>query len=187
MTIRSIMELITESNALFPDNNIGDITPAELRQFLKDFLDTVSPAYGAIQMLTESFTLNPTTYTKLAPFDNVIVATAGYFTANVVNGEVTRGLGSVPGSTLLFTINGFVTGSNGNDITVRLFKNGAQTPWVITVNAFGAANPVGFNIAAFDYTDVDATYDIRAIAPNGSYTFSEVSIIAQAQPVRSFV
>jgi len=43
---KSINELMAEANANFPDNTSGLISPADLRNFVLDFLEAMSPAYG---------------------------------------------------------------------------------------------------------------------------------------------
>ena len=50
MTRKTMVELIAEIGTLFADNTSGAITPAKLRQFCTDFVDTMTPAYGALQI-----------------------------------------------------------------------------------------------------------------------------------------
>lgn len=187
MTIKSINELLAQANSTIPDNTAGLVDPVDVRQMFLDLLDTVSPAYGVISLASQAVALNTSAPVRIAPFSTVAGVTAGLFDANLTNGTVTRTLNGVAGSTVQIIASGQVVGSNNSDITIRLFKNGVATPFVATVNAFGANNPAGFNIAGLDYADVDATYDLRALAPNGTYTFSNIVFLLQAQPVRSFV
>jgi hypothetical protein len=116
-----------------------------------------------------------------------VAATAGLFTNNLTVGATTRTLNGVAGSTVQLIATGDIAGPNGNEVTVTLYKNGTPTLFKQTVTTSGAANRIGFNIIGFDYTMVDATYDLRASAPAGTFTFNDVAIIAQSQPVRSFV
>lgn len=187
MTIRSILELLAEADANLPDNTTGQISPADVRTLIKDFLDTVSPAYGVISATSsvEALTATPAV---ISPFTAILAATAGYFTANLTNGSVTRPLNGIAGASVRLTANGDVAGANNTAVTVTLYKNGAATPFKTTVATRGAANPVSFNIAGLTYNDTDAVYDLRAATDtNGSYTFSNVLLLCEDVPVRSFV
>lgn len=187
MTIRSILELLAQADATIEDNVVGAISPADVRNLIKDFLDTMSPAYGVISCTSsvEALTATPAV---IAPFSAILAATAGYFTANLTNGSVTRALGGVAGASVRQTINGDVAGGNNTAVTVMLYRNGAATGFQTTVACRGAANPVSFNIAGLTYQDTDSVFDVRAITDtNGSYTFSNVVLLCEDVPVRSFV
>ena len=49
MPRKSIVELIAQAAASFPDNATGAITPALLRAMIEDFLHAIAPAYGVCQ------------------------------------------------------------------------------------------------------------------------------------------
>jgi hypothetical protein len=187
MTIKSINELLAQADATLPDNTLGEISAADVRTIIKDFLDTMSPGYGALRLATQTLTLAPTPPVVIAPMTQSVAATAGLFTNNLTNGSTTRTLNGVTGSTVQLIATGDIAGGNGNEVTITLYKNGTPTLFKQTVTTSGAANRIGFNIIGFDYTMVDATYDLRAAAPAGSFTFNDVAILAQSQPVRSFV
>ena len=51
MARKTITALYEQATADFADNISGYITPAKLRQFCLDFLDTVRPSYGAINLV----------------------------------------------------------------------------------------------------------------------------------------
>jgi hypothetical protein len=188
VTVKSIAELLAQADASFPDNTTGFITPGALRTFVKDFLDSIAPAYGAMQLTTAVDIVATTTPQVIAPYDSVIAATAGFYTPNLVAGTITRTLNGVAGSTSLFTVSGFLSGPNNADAIIRLYKNGAPTPFFVGASSSGAANTTAFNLAGFDYTTVDAVYDLRVSTPSGTPTFTidELSIIIQMNPVRSF-
>jgi hypothetical protein len=187
MTIRSILELLAQADATLEDNTTGNITPADVRNLIKDFLDTMSPAYGVITCTSsvEALTATPAV---ISPFTSILAATVGYFTANLTAGSVTRALNGIAGASVRFTLNGDVAGANNTAVTISIYKNGAPTGFQTTVATRGAANPVSFNIAGLTYNDTDAVYDVRAITDtNGSYTFSNVVLLCEDVPVRSFV
>jgi hypothetical protein len=186
MTIRSILELLAQADATIEDNTTQQISAADVRNLFKDFLDTMSPAYGAIQCTSVAETLGATPQ-LIAPFTSQAAVTAGYFTSNLTNGSVTRS-SAVAGITDFIIASGSVAGGNNNNVVVEIFKGGVATGYKASVTCAGAGDAQAFNIAGITYTAAGtATYDIRATGPAGSYTFTDVSIIAQAQPVRSFV
>ena len=186
MTIKSILELLAQADATLPDNTAQEISAADVRDMVKNIVDTMSPGYGVARLTTGAITLGPTP-TKITPFTSSEV-TPGYFTANAANGELTRALNGVAGSTVQTLVSGQIAGGNGNEVTVTLYLNGNPTAFRQTVSTSGAANRVAFNIAALSYVaGTDGVFDVRASAPAGTYTFEDFVFIAQAQPVRSFV
>lgn len=189
MTIKSIVELLAQADTALADNTTGDITASDVRTLIKDFLDTMSPAYGAITLTSQVFTLTATPQT-LAPFASVVAATAGYYTANLVPGNVTRlvASASLAGATDFIIVDGNVEGPNGDSVTVQLYKNGSAMPFTTTVSTTGAGEPIGFNLVALSFTAApgDAVYEVRVSGDAGVKTFSNTVFVCQAQPVRSF-
>lgn len=186
MTIRSIIDLLAQADSTLPDNSTQLITAAVVRNIIKDFLDTVSPAYGAIRCSSTVETLAGATPITLAPFTTTDAATVGYYTANLTNGSVTRTLNAT-GVTDFILASGSVDGPNNDLVTVSLFRDGAATGYSATVVLGGVGNPAAFNIAALLYSTTAPVYTLVATGPAGSKTFTNLSIVAQAQPVRSFV
>ena len=186
MTAKSMLELLAQADATLPDNTTQEITAADVRNMIKDFIDSVTPGYGVVQIVSQALTLNATTPTPLAPASSTNT-TPTIFAASAAQGSVQRTLNGVAGSTIQIIASGDISGNNGNEVTVRLFQDGNPTNFVQTVSTTGAANNNGFNIAAIVYVANDAVFDLRAVAPAGTYTFRNVSLVAQAQPVRSFV
>lgn len=187
MSIKSILELLAQADANLPDNNTQLITAADVRDLIKDFLDTMSPGYGAIRLTSQVLALSAVPV-SIKPFVTDVVATAGYFTNNLTNGSVTR-LGAALGGTLDFVIiSGSVSGGNNNNVTVDLYRNGVATGYRCSVTCSGAGDRVGFNLAAITSIEAaDSVYDLRAVAPAGNYTFTDMVLVAQAQPRRTFV
>ena len=59
MTIKSMLQLLEQADASLPDNSTQEITPADVRVMIKDFIDSVTPAYGTMQLASLSKTLKP--------------------------------------------------------------------------------------------------------------------------------
>lgn len=186
MTIKSCLELLAQADATIQDNTTGDITAAEVRQLFKDIIDTFSPAYGVITCTSSVETLTATP-AVLAPFTSIINATSGYYTANLTNGSVTRLRQGAAGCTDFIICDGQVEGPNNDLVTIQVFKNGAPTPYEVSVTTQGVGRPVGFNIAGITYSDNDPVFDVRVSGDAGNKTFTDVTLLVQAQAVRSFV
>lgn len=191
MTISSVLAMKLRALTDFADNHTGLITPQKLREFLTDLLDTISPAYGIIRLTSQVLSLSGT-QTPIAPFVNNHTQSAGYFTNNLLNGTVTRTLGAVQGSRTLIVASGEVSGPNGREVTVRLFKNGVPTDFSSTVTTTGSANVQSMTLSGFDFflnPPADVTYDLRASSPGAAanITFTNWTFVVQAQTVRDFV
>ena len=192
MTIKSMLQLLAQADTDLPDNSTQDITPADVRVLIKDFIDSVTPAYGTLQLATLTKTLNATP-SKIAPFGSSFGATPGYYTTNVTDGTVTRlvGTGGVAGASDVVIISGAVSGANNARVVVRLYKNGNATAYQTSVTCSGAGDNLGFSLVGITYTDAgegDAIYELRASSSNaGTFVFADMSVVVQAQPVRSYV
>lgn len=188
MPRKSCAELLQAVNQYIVDNDVGDITPGELRNILLDTIETFTPAYGAIQKTGPSVIALTGTPTLIGAYDVNVAENAPEFVVDLVGGSVTRQLNNVAGATVQVIASGFFFGQNGVDVTVRVYKNGQPTPYFATVNSFGNNNPVGFNIAGLTYDSADAEFDLRASASNnGNFTFREVFLLCTNVPVRSYV
>lgn len=186
MTIRSVVQLLAQADITIEDNASGSISAADVRNMIKDFLDTINPAYGVIvcTSVVEPLTAAPQV---LAPFTSAPQLSVGYFTANLTNGSVTRTLGALAGATVRVTINGDVEGANNAGVTVELFVNGVATGFKTTVSTRGATNPVSCNIAGVVYNAVNATLDVRATTDTaGNFTFLNVVLLCENVPVSTY-
>jgi hypothetical protein len=185
MTQKSTNELLAQAAATLPDNTTQDISAADVRQMFVDFIDTVAPAYGAIQLVSQAIVTSATP-AVLAPFTTQVIAQPGYST-NLTNGTVTRELLGVAGGTDQIYCSGSVEGNNNSVVTVTLYRNGAPLAFKSTATCRGAGNLVSFSLTGITYTDVDGVYDVRVTGDTGTHTFHDVNFIVQRQPVRSFV
>ena len=191
MTISSVLAMRLRALTDFADNHTGAITPQKLREFLIDFLDTISPAYGIIRLSSQVLSLSNTPVV-IAPFVNNFTQSAGYFLNNLGAGSIARTLGGVQGSRTLIVASGEVSGPNGREVTVRLYKNGVPTDFSSTVTTTGSANVQSMTLSGFDFflnPPPDVVYDLRASSPGAAanITFTNWTFVVQAQTVRDFV
>lgn len=188
MARKSVNELLAQADATIQDNATGDISAAEVRNIIKDFIDTMAPSYGVISCTSSVETIPGGTPQVIAPFTATLqAAPITEWSANLTNGSVTRALNGVAGNTSRVTVDGDVEGPNNNLVEVRLYKNGAYTGFSVSVTTGGAGRPFGFNFIGIIYNDTNATFDVRAVGDAGTYTFSNVDLICENVPVRSFV
>lgn len=190
MTIKSVTQLQTQADTTIEDNTTGAISASDVRNMIKDFLDSFSPAYGAINLVGPSSKAVTTTPTLLSPFSSSLAQTTGHYVNSVANGKVTRSIAAagLAGATDFIIAQGSVAGPNNNNVVIELYKNGAPTGFKTSVTCSGASDFQGFNLAAIVYTaSVDAAYDLYISGPAANHDFKDVTLLVQAQPVRSYV
>jgi hypothetical protein len=189
----SIVELLAQADATLPDNTTQLIDPADVRDMIKNFLTTMAPAYGGINIPATPgvvVALNTTTPVVIAPFASVVAA-SGEMTANAAAGQVTQQIAAVgnTGASARVTFTADVVGANNADVTFTLYKNGVATPFRDSVTCGGAGNFGALTFGALVYTGgVDAVFEIRATTTNaGNYTISNALLLVENVPVNSFV
>jgi hypothetical protein len=188
MTIKSIEQLLAQADATLADNVTGDISASDVRTLIKDFLDTIGPGYGVLNLTTLSKACTATA-SVITPWTAVEEQTAGYYNISVANGQVTRLVttAGLVGATDFIVATGSVNGPNNSQLTLELYKNGAPTGIKQSVTCAGTSDNVGFNLTGLEYTTVDAVYELRASSvPNGNHNFSTVQLLCQSQAVRAF-
>jgi len=186
MARTSIQSLITEATTDFADNTTQLITPAKLRTWAQNFLDTMAPAYGAIRLTGPTGIALSAVAAIVAPF-TTITAQSAEMVCNLVNGTVQRVLGTVPGATVRLSVNGTVAGANNALVTLALYNNAVLTPFSVTVICGGVSTPVSFDFTGFSYDTVSTTWDVRATSTNaGSFNFSNCIILCENVPVNAF-
>jgi len=183
MARKSIAELVAQATADFPDNVTSLITPAKLRQFVLDFLATMSPGYGYITLVgptTQTFGLTA----ALTVFSAAADADPSQTTSTVPASTVARAEKGM--SCINFSLD--FEAANGRNVSFTVFKNNVATPWRITGNGGGAGNAISVALTAMDYNSTPATYKVMATADiNGVSTIMTNGVfIVQLVPVRVF-
>lgn len=172
MTRKFNSDLRAEIGTLFPDNAIGAITPAVLRQFATDLIDSLRPTstyYSRTGVpLPVALTTTPQ---KLIIFDEV------------ANGETTELEGTIVGNAVTVNnSNGLlemeadleVEGAGSRELTLHLYKNGLATGQTVTANLEGANSPVVIPAQAKDIPlAVNDFFEIWAsVDSNDTVTFN---------------
>ena len=191
MTVRSMNEMVTQINTLLANNVTQLITPASVRSVLTDFVDSLRPGYGGLNLVTSSVNVPTTPPLTLAPFTSIMAATAGVYSASAANGQIQRLIGTagLQGATDFLIVSGAVAGPNNDVVSIELFKNGVATGYKVYAACQGSAQPMGFGFSALTYTagPGDALYELRVNGNSaGNKDFTNVTFLCQTQPVNSY-
>ncbi len=183
MPRKTMTELLAEITSSFPDNTSGAITPAILRAFLNDFVETMTPAYGGLQILTNTVK-NFGLANSLLDWSSTIVAQSPEFITNPSTGDIVRTAGP---STNRIIVNADVTLAANREITATLYKNGQPTTWRGSASGSGTGRPSVLSFEALDYSDVQAQYQIfcSCDAAGTAVTFANATFLVSVVPVRS--
>ena len=187
MARRSMVELHDEAQTAFADNTTGAITPTILRSFVTDFVDTMAPAYGAIDITTPQVKALTTTNQILNNYTD-IAATAGTFTTTPASGNVTQVLNGRPGCSTRFTFSCDVQGANNADVTFTIYINGNPTTFAVTTTITGATNFSAVSLTGLVYQTLDTVVSVfvRSSAA-GNFTINNALLLCEYVPVNSYV
>lgn len=184
MVRRTILELLTAADNTLPDNSTGEISPADVRDLIKDFLDTMAPAYAALSIssaIAQAVTVSDT----VMVFSAVRVAQAPEWTAAVPASTITN---SAPNVTRV-TFNVDILAATNRTLTFTLYANGVATPWTVSNQGDGTGNPQAVSMTAIHDGSADAstvyTMRVRADA-NASPSFENAVFVCENLPRRGF-
>ena len=183
MTRKTINELYAQVAASFPDNSSGLITPALLRAFCQDFLDTVRPSYGAMS-LTTPLVKAVTTVNSSFAWEAVIAAQAPDYTCSLPGGIITRSGGPASGRISL-TIDAIAP--NNTILTFTLFIDGVATPWATSNTSTSATDVQSYAFMAINYSaNLAPTYQIQVKSnASGNITLQNAVFVVENVPVNT--
>lgn len=184
MTRRTVQELVNQANASLPDNTAEAISPADVRNMVIDFLDTITPMYGGLAVSSRAF--NVTTTPQPVTFDSVLSSFPPEWEVNAAAGTISRKLNAVAAMTSKIWITGVFEGPQGNELTLQLEKNGQLLNRKTEETSEGPTKSVGFALNMLDYGSTDAVYRLMISTPSGSasFTLKDVQMIGENVPVR---
>ena len=184
---KTIAELKTQADTSFPDNSVGAITPALLRNMFNDFLDTTAPVIGAVIAGYGGIKINvsragtiPTggTWAPITNYNAAAPAVSINATTNLTNGTVTIGRTG----TYVIVINvsvDFDESNNGRVFFARIFdtSSGGQLgeSVEIAVGRNSAGVLINFVLPA-DVTPSMVGHPIRVELGNADTAFTTVFI-----------
>jgi len=184
MTRRTIVELIAQANSTLPDNVTGLIDPADVRNMILDFLDTVRPSYAVIQIGSVGQSKAVTTIYSTFTWSTTYIAQAPDWTTSLASGTLQRSGG--PATTRL-TFNIDVVAPNNSITTFGLFVNGVETPWAVSNTSTSSTDRQSYAMSAVVY-DTSATiqYQIQVKSTvAGNIVLSNASLVAENVPVNT--
>lgn len=180
---KPMSELRADAELKFPDNTTGEISPADLRSWALDFLDSMTPGYGILTLDTpgamQTFTTTPSIVTA---YDTPFLATEP-FTADPATGIFTA-VGSVVAD---LSVNASVQFAQGRELLLKLYKNGTAVPYAVESNGEGLGSPINMFASGIVEVAPGDTLDVRGSMDGGAgtdVTFAELVFIARAVPLR---
>lgn len=185
MARKSIVELNTDAATKLPDNTNQEIGPEDVRQMFQDFLDTMAPSYGGLQISTrvQAVTTTPTPMV----FMTSIISLPPQWVVDPAAGTLSRSLAGVAKLNSRFTVCGTVTGPSGADLKISLYDHTTELAWIQIVACRGTGNRCGFAFTALDAMEADASYTLKISSSNqNNYTFENVLFVGENVAIRDF-
>lgn len=167
MPRKSILALLEQADATIEDNTTGAISAADVRNLIKDVIDTFAPGYGIVS--SESLNMAALGVTPRAiPFTTTLAATAEY-TVVLASGSITRLAQGLPSTVSRVSFYADVAAPAGDEMVFSLFRDGIDIPGGITVSGQGIGNRVqaAFSVGTSAEDALDHVYDIRASKVTG--------------------
>jgi hypothetical protein len=183
MPRKSVTELELQADTTLEDNVTKNISAADVRTLIKDFLNAFRPAYGTLT-LTGAPVINLGLTPVKAQWNNAQDSDINQTSSSAATGRITRTDRGT--SEITFTMDFECT--QGRLVSFTLYKNGAATPWRVTATGAGSGKPVGVAFSAIDYADPAAYYEIFAECDTASTatTMSNGSCVLKVAPVNSY-
>ena len=183
MTRKTIVELINQANATLPDNTPGLIAPADVRNMILDFLDTVRPSSAAISIGSGSSKAVTTAYSTFT-WSNTIAAQAPDWTVSLASGTCQRSGGP---ATTRITFTADVVAPNNSITTFALFVNGVDSGFAVSNTSTSSTDAQSFSLSAIVYnTDPTILYQIQVKSTtSGNIVISNAVMICENVPVNT--
>jgi hypothetical protein len=171
----TIAQLVAQANATLNDNTAQEISPADVRDMVKNFLSTVRVSIATMRRDTNlvlSLSPSPIVFKpwSVNPYNDPPETAA-----DLVAGTITKQVAALGNATAMDRITFYigVAGTSGAEVTFQLFKNGVAQDILARVSTTGAANVVTATLSGVLVHTDDAVYDVRVNATNtANYTFS---------------
>jgi hypothetical protein len=185
MPRRTISDLLAQANTTLPDNILQEITAADVRDMIKDVIDTFKPGFGAVgNPLTTLVALGITPV--VIPYTQLLAVTAEY-TAVIASGTVRRNALGLPTVNDRITFFADVACPDGNEVVFSLYRDGLQVPGGMTVSGRGLGNIAAGSFSILSGTAIvgDPVYEVRAAKISGgadNVELSNVRLILEVIP-----
>jgi hypothetical protein len=168
MTRKTMVALLAQADATIEDNVAGNISASDVRAMFKDFIDTMTPGFGAVGRATQTLvTLGPTQ--QVVTYDTLLAVTVDY-TAVLAAGTVQRNALGLPTVNNRVTFYASVDCAAGSEVSFVLFRDGVNVPGGCTVSGLGGGNPVEASFEIINSTPVagNPIYKVMAAKISGA-------------------
>jgi hypothetical protein len=185
MTRKTIVALLLQADTNLPDNTSGDISAADVRDLLKDIIDTFKPGFGAIG--NDLHTLVALGITPVViPYTTLLAVTAD-FTANLVAGQITRNSLGLPSTNTRVTFATDMACQDGSEVVFSLYRDGINVPGGTTASGRGLGNitEATFEIINAQPVAGNPVYEVRASKITGAASnvdLTNVRLILEVVP-----
>jgi hypothetical protein len=185
MARKTMVALKAQADASIPDNATHQITAAAVRTLFKDFMDTMTPGFGAVGRATQTL-INLGAVQQVVTYDTLLAVTVD-FTANLALGTMQRLALGLPTVNTRVTFFAQIDCPAGSEINFTLFRDGVSVPGGCTVSGQGAGNPVEGSFTIINATPVagDPVYKVMASKISGAASnviLTEARLILEVVP-----
>jgi hypothetical protein len=186
MARKTMQALLAQADVTLPDNITQDISAADVRNLIKDFIDSMTPGFGAVG--NELHTLVALGIPpQVVPYDTLLAVTVDFNSANIALGEVQRLALGLPSTNTRVTFYAGVAAPAGNEIVFTLFRDGVNVPGGCTVSGQGIGNIVdgSFEIINGEPLGGNPIYKVMASKVSGAAAdveLSQVRLILEVVP-----
>jgi hypothetical protein len=186
MTRKTILALLAQADETLPDNDTGAITPAVLRDMVRDIVETFSPGYGAMSSVTLTMAALGTT-PRAIPYQTLLAQTPEFVCVPAA-GTIKRLAQGLPTTVNRVSFNADVAAPSGAEVAFALYRNGTAVPGAaMTLTGQGAGNYALASISGgFTTLDgADYTYEVRAAKISGAVddvNLSNVRFVVEVVP-----
>lgn len=181
MTVKTMSDLKLQAANDLLDNTSGQISPADVRNMIADFLDTLTPAYGAMTIGSGAgIALTLGTTAVILPWEAISSDTTAEYTCVTATGTISR----AGQSAARVSANTEVYCPAGKYVTAQLYNGGVALPWRCTVVGQGATKPININLpAVLRSVVISLQVMVSADAANTAVTFKNGMFYVASVPV----
>lgn len=183
----TIADLVAQADATLPDNTTQEISAADVRNMVKNFLATMKPSFAAMRTnISHVIALNNVSPVIITPFDIIASQDPPEMTPTLVGGTIVHSVTGLGNTKVTDRITFFMgcSGTSGAELTFTVFVGGTPTDIVGRVSTTGAGNVVTAALSGLLTRTIDTTYTIRVQASNNAnYTFTNGTFRVENVPV----
>jgi hypothetical protein len=167
MSRKTMLALLAQADTTIEDNTTQAITAADVRNMIKDVVDSFCPGYGIASSATVTLTALGLTPVVIV-YDTQLSATADY-TIALAAGTITRLAHGLPSTVNRISFYADVSAPAGDEVVFSLHRDALDIPGGVTVSGQGGGNiaQAALSIATSAEDALDHAYDIRATKTTG--------------------